>query len=270
LTDQSQAKNPTPGFDPTELPGIESRLEELGLALDMMGQSTPFGIVALGVGQRARSLWLGLRHATTGPSNASVQVILRALVELTILLPWLAINPDLHPRLWLAEATRQIAKMLQKAPTHAGPQMAAGLAHLGTAARIAELEQAVSAARTAALAAAVAGVGRGGALMPNLDEMVKAIDTPAAREAYGLAYNYLSGFTHSGALALGLSFAPDGVSIEDGPPSNAVGDRALGAVAHAMTLELVSEITGLGIEGDVRVLRTRILATGPVAPRGRS
>jgi adenine-specific DNA-methyltransferase len=35
LTDQAQAKNSTPGaFDPAELPAIESRLEELGLALD--------------------------------------------------------------------------------------------------------------------------------------------------------------------------------------------------------------------------------------------
>lgn len=261
MTDQPQAKKPTPrAFDPAELPDIESRLEELGLALDMAGQSTPFGIVALGVGQRGRSLWLGLRHATTGPSHASVQVILRALVELTILLPWLALNPDLHPRLWLAEATRQISKLLQKAPTHAGPRMAAGLADLGTEEQIAELEQAVAVARTAALAAAVPGVGRGGSLIPNLDEMVKTIDTPEAREAYGIAYSYLSGFTHSGALALGMSFTSDGVLLEDGPPENAVGDRALGAVAYAMILELVSESATLGIEGEARELRLRMLA----------
>jgi hypothetical protein len=261
MTERPQAKNPpTSAFDPAELPDIETRLEELGQALDTVGQRTPFAIVALGGGHRARSLWLGLRHASNGPSLASVQVILRALTELTILLPWLALDPDLYPRLWLAEAQRQILKMLQKAPTHAGPYLAAGLAEVGTPERIAELELAVSDARAAAIAANVAGVGRRGSLVPNLDEMVKVVDTPAAREAYGIVYNYLSGFTHSGALTLGMSFSTEGVSLEDGPPDNTLGDRALGAVAYAMTLELVSEVAGLGIEGDVRVLRTRILA----------
>jgi len=45
-----------------------------------------------------------------------------------------------------------------------------------------------------------------------------------------------------------------------GPPASTAGDLALGAVAYAMTLELVSEIAGLGVEDDVRALRTRILA----------
>jgi hypothetical protein len=261
VTEQSGAKG-TPGgaFDPLELPAIEARLEELGRALDNLGQSTPFGIVAFGFGHRARSLWFGFRHASVGPSQASVQVILRALVELTILLPWLALDRDLHPRLWLAEAQRQILKLLQKAPTHAGPYLAAGLAEVGTLERIAELELAVSDARAAAITANVAGVGRGGSLVPNLEVMVKVIDTQAAREAYGIVYNYLSGFTHSGALTLGMSVSTEGVSLEDGPPDNTLGDRALGAVAYAMALELVSEVVGLGIEGDVRVLRTRILS----------
>src|ERR1035437_1782123 len=86
---QPPTTDPAPrAFDPAELPEIETRLEELGQALDLMGPSTPFGIVAPGFGHRARSLWLGLRHAVAGPSHASVQLILRPLVEMTILLPW--------------------------------------------------------------------------------------------------------------------------------------------------------------------------------------
>lgn len=265
MPEQSPTSDPAlSAFDPAELPGIEARLEELGQALDVQGRLTPFGIVALGFGHRARSLWLGLRHASTGPSHASVQLILRALVEMTILLPWLAKDPDLHPRLWVAEAERQILKMLQKAPTHASPRLAAGLAGvLGTPERISEFERAVAEARTAAIAAGVSGVGRRGSLVSSLAEMVEAVDTPAAREAYGIAYNYLSGFTHSRAGALAMRVTSDGVLLEDGPPENTLPDRALGAVAYAMILELVSEIAGLGIEGDVRVLRTRILATTP-------
>jgi len=262
VPEQSPTADPTPGaFDPAELPEIERRLEELGQALDVLGPSTPFGIVALGFGHRARSLWLGLRHAATGPSHASVQLILRALVEMTILLPWLAKDPDLHPRLWVAEAERQILKMLQNAPTHASPSLAAGLTEVSTSERIAEFEQTVAGARTAAIAAGVTGVGRRGSLVPSLADMVKVVDTPAARDAYGIAYNYLSGFAHSGARALGMSVTSGGVLLDDGPPGDTLPDRALGAVAHAMILEIVSEIAKLGIEGDVRALRTRMLAT---------
>lgn len=70
MTEPSCAKGtPADDFDPMKLPAIEARLEELGRALDNLGQSTPFGIVALGCGHRARSLWLGLRHASVGPSS---------------------------------------------------------------------------------------------------------------------------------------------------------------------------------------------------------
>jgi Family of unknown function (DUF5677) len=270
VPEQSPTTDPTLGaFDPAELPEIERRLEELGQALDVSGPSTPFGIVALGFGHRARSLWLGLRHASAGPSHASVQLILRALVEMTILLPWLAKDPDLYLRLWVAEGERQLLRMLENAPTHANPRLAAGLTEIGTSERIAELEQTVADARTAAMAAEVTGVGRRGPLVPSIADMVKAINTPAAREAYGIAYNVLSGFTHSGARALGMRVTSVGVLLDDGPPGDTLPDRVMGAVAHAMVLELVSEIAGLGIEGDVRALRTRMLATTPAPVESR-
>jgi len=95
--------------------------------------------------------------------------------------------------------------------------------------------------------------------------MVRVVDTSAAREAYGIAYNLLSGFTHSGALDLGMSFTSAGVLLDDGPPENALGDRMLAAVSYAMILEFVSEIAQLGIEGDARGLRLRMLATTEAA-----
>lgn len=263
MPDQSTTTDPTPtAFDPAELPGIEARLDELGHVLDSLGRSTPFGIFALAFGHRARSLWLGLRYASTGPSDASAQVILRALVEMTILLPWLAMDRDLHLRLWFAEAQRQMVNMFDKAPTHTSARRAASMAEIGTPERIAEMRKAVADARMEATAARVIGVGRRGPLVPSLNHMVKVIDTPAAREAYGIVYNHLSGFTHSGALALGMSFTSAGVMLDDGPPGNALGDRTMGAVAYAQILELVSEVAKLGIEDDARVLRARILATG--------
>lgn len=257
-------------FDPKDLPEVDARLEALGQTLDAAGASTPFGIIAIGFGHRARSLWLGLRHASTGPSHASVQLILRGLVEMTILLPWLAKEPILHPRLWVAEADRQILKMLRAAPTSAGPVLAAGLARVATPERIAEFEQTIAEARAAAIAAAVTGVGRGGPLVPTLAEMVKVVDTPAAREAYAVAYNFLSGFTHSGARALPVHVTPDGVFIDDASPGDPSGDRTMAAVAYSMILEVVSETAGLGIEDEVRAVRARMLAASPVAAPGES
>ena len=259
MSDAANVTNNSGAFDPSELPEIEARLEQLGSALDVTGPSTPFGIVALGFGHRARSLWLGLGHAAAGPSHASMQVILRAIVEMTILLPWLAKDPELHPRLWTAEGERHILAMLRGAPRNAGPRLAAGLAQVGTAERVAEFEQTVEAARRDALTARVRGVGRGGSLVPNLAEMVEAVDTPAVREAYGIAYSYLSGFTHSGARSLGVHVTSDGVVLDDGPPEDTRGDRTLAAIAYAMLLELVSGIAGLGIEEEVGRLRARML-----------
>ena len=60
-----------------------------------------------------------------------------------------------------------------------------------------------------------------------------------------------------------------GVLLDDGPPGDTLPDRVMGAVAHAKVLELVSEIAGLGIEGDVRALRTRMLATTPAPVESR-
>jgi uncharacterized protein DUF5677 len=255
--------SPSVPFDPADLPDIEAQLAGLAQALDAAKPSTPFGIIALGFGRRARSLWLGLLHAARGPSHASVQLILRALVEMTLLLPWLAKDPDVHPRLWGAEAARQSLKLFQGAPANAGPRLAAGLAAIATQERIAEFEETVAAARAAGLAAKVRGVGRRGSLVPTLADMVEVIGTPAAREAYGIAYNYLSGFTHSGARALPVHVTPEGVILDDGPPGDTRGDRTMAAVAYAMILENASEIAHIGIEDDVRALRTRMLAATP-------
>lgn len=49
-------------------------------------------------------------------------------------------------------AQRPILKLLQNAPTHASPRLAAGLIEVGTPERIAEFNQTVEDARTAAMA----------------------------------------------------------------------------------------------------------------------
>lgn len=176
-------------FDPADLPSLEERLEALGLGLDVDGPSTPVGIVAIALAQRARSLWFGLRHATDGPSDASVKLILRGLVELTILLPWLAKEPDLHMRLWVAEGEYQMLKLMLGAPANAGSMLAAGIAERASPDMVAKAENSIAAARASAMAAGVRGVGQRGSLIPDLAQMVDVIDTAAAREAYGVTFS---------------------------------------------------------------------------------
>lgn len=247
-------------FNAEELPDIELELIQLSKAIDAPRSATAFGLVAAGLASRARSIWMGIHHASEGPSNATVQLALRALVELTILLPWLATNPEVHLRLWAAEGERQIRKLLRNAPTHAGPRLAAALAEQATPERLAALDAAVNEARAIARSNGVRGVGTAGSLLPSIEKMVEVVGTPAAREAYGIAYNMLSSFTHTGARGLGVRFEADGVLLDDGAPDNPVGDRTLAAIAFAITLMYASEHIGLGIESRVAELRDRMLA----------
>lgn len=247
-------------FDPArEIPGIELALERLGTVLDRTGALDPFGIIALGICRRARSLWLGVRHSAAGPSNATVQVGVRAMVEIVILLPWLALDPVLHTRLWTGESERQILAMTRRAPTHASPRVAEGIARTLSAERVGEMERAVREVRDAALAAHVKGVGRNGGLVPSLETMVEVVDSPVVREAYGVGYNYLSGFVHSGARSLGVSLTPAGVMFDDDVPSGTLGDRAMAAMAYAVILELASEIVGFDTAPAARRIRERML-----------
>lgn len=268
MEDPTRASTPGPAstgpFDPADLPEVEARLEVLGQSLDTGMPTTTFGLVALGFGHRARSLWRGLLHASSGPSDASVQLILRGLVEMTILLPWLAKNPDVHLALWGAEGERQILKLLRDGPTNAGTQLAAGLAQRATPERLAAIERAVAEARSRGRAANTIGLRPNGSLLPSLPEMVRAVNTPAAREAYTISYNFLSDFTHSGSRSLAEGVMAGGI-FNDGPSQDSRGDRALAAVSYAMVLEVASQAASLGIEDDARRLRARILASSPAA-----
>jgi hypothetical protein len=60
---------------------------------------------------RGRDLWSGFRVAAAGPSEASAQVILRALTELSVTVPWLILRPDVFIELWKADhSARTLSK----------------------------------------------------------------------------------------------------------------------------------------------------------------
>lgn len=242
-----------------ELPGIERELEAIGGALDTYPGGDAIGVIAVGFARRARSLWLGIRYALEGPSDALVQVGVRTLIEILLLEPWLALNPDLHLRLWAAEAERQMIKLGRLAPRSAGTRLAQGIAERLPLVRIREMEARIAETRSAALQAGVSGISRNGSLVPSLEAMVEAVGTPMVREAYAFAYNRLSGFAHSGAGALGITATAEGVIYDDGLPQGALSDRATSAIAYASILELTSDIALLGISEPARELRLRML-----------
>jgi hypothetical protein len=208
-----------PSHDPAALArlvGVERRLEALHSALDFTGGSTPVGIIALAFGHRARSLYLGVLDAAEGPSEATAQAALRVLIEQTILLPWLLLNPEVHPFLWKAEHERHLRNLIRDAPTKAGSKFAADLA-AGVSDDVLEgLDRAVAAARALAIERAVVGV-KNGSLLPGLDVMTAQVGTPEAKEAYHISYNMISGWTHSSAGGLGMIVTPSGVVFDDGP-----------------------------------------------------
>lgn len=240
------------------LAAVERQIETLHPALDFIGHSTPTAIIALAFGHRARSLYLGILHAIAGPSEATAQIALRVLVEQTITLPWLLLNRDVHPFLWKAEQERHLRSIIRDAPTKAGTRFAAGLAAQMPPDAIAVLDARISESRSLAAAKGVA-VRPNGSLLPSIADMAAQVGTPEAKEAYHVAYNMMSGWTHSGAGGLGLTFTPDGIVLADGPVEDDAPIRAMAAKSYLYVLTIVSREAGLGIEDEAEALRQQLL-----------
>jgi len=241
------------------LVNVERQLESLQSTLDFTGGSTPVGIIALAFGHRARSLYLGIRHSAEGPSEAAAQAALRALVEQTIILPWLLLDRDVHPTLWKAENERHLRNLIRDGPAKSGSGSAALLSARVSPQVLANLERWVDEARALAIEKHVVGVRESGSLLPGLDVMTAQIGTAEAKEAYFIAYSLISGWTHSSAGALGMVFRPDGVLFENGPVEDTAPIRSMAAAAYLYVLEIVSREVGLAIEDEAGSPRKQLL-----------
>lgn len=239
---------------------VERRLESLHSALDITGDSTAIGVISLAFGHRARSLYFGVRHAVEGPSEATAQAALRVLVEQTIVLPWLLLNPEVHPFLWKAEHERHVRNLIRDAPTKAGSKFAADLAAGVSANTLERLDRSVAEARALAAEKGVVGVRKVGSLLPPLHAMTAQVGTPEAKEAYHIAYNMISGWTHSSAGGLGMFVTPAGVVFDEGPVEDTAPIRSMAAAAYLYMLEIVSREARLSIEDEARSLRRQLLA----------
>ncbi len=240
---------------------VESRLRLLEPALDVARPSTPMEIIALTLCHRARSLYHGVLHALGGPSEATAQVALRALVEQTILLAWLLTDAEVHPFLWNGENARHLRKLVRNAPTMAGSMFASGLAAHVSIDKAAELDRLVADARNRALTNHVLGVHESGSLLPNFEVMTNRIGTPEAKEAYNVVYNMLSGWAHASAGDLGMKFTAGGVVIDDGPVDDTVSIRATAAISYLYIMKLASASAEMPIGEEAEALRQELLTT---------
>ena len=180
-------------------------------------------------------------------------------MEQTIILPWILLDRDVHPTLWKAENERHLRNLIRDGPSRSGSGSAALLSARVAPEALANLERWVDEARALALENHVVGVRENGSLLPGLDVMTAQIGTPEAKEAYFIAYNVISGWTHSSAGALGLVVTPDGVRFENGPVEDTAPIRSMAAAAYLYVLEIVSREVGLGIEDEAGSRRKQLL-----------
>lgn len=249
----------TATLDPVEARGAMSayrlkRLERRLLALaEPFPEPTPAGVPGAGMaslfGARARSLYRGFVHALAGPSESSVAIALRPLVELAILLKWYSLDPDLHGDLWDAQSDANDLRVIDEARKYLSLTNPSATPAEELAAKRRAKEHQVDAARGRLRAA---GRRYGDRLAPGVLTMVREIaerdpgHAVAMRGAYIVAYRNVSPWVHSEAASFKATtemisktqarFVGDRVPL----PKTAM--RQLGAAMFAYCIEVVSEM----------------------------
>jgi len=247
---------------------LERRLLVLA---EPLPEPTPAGMPGAGMaslfGARARSLYRGFVHALAGPSQPSVAIALRPLVELAILLKWYSLDPDLHGDLWDAQSDANDLRVIDEAREHLSLTNPSATPEEELAAKRRIKEEKVEAARERLRAA---GRRYGDRLAPGVLTMVREIaerdpgHAIAMRGAYIVAYRNLSPWVHSEAA----SFKATTEMISD-THARFVGDRVplartamrqLGAAMFAYCIEVVSEMLQTPDRGEeARAIRDELV-----------
>jgi hypothetical protein len=227
----------------------EKRLLTLARTLDAPVSATDYTLALVTLGQRTRTLFRGFLELQGGSARVASRLLLRPIVEINILLRFLARDPDLHTELWQAEAERNTITTIQE--LHADEHLAErwSLAPLPPEA-LDDRKLIVAEARAKGREAKVPGVTKNGTVMPGTYQQRKLLKEHAADEAYIMAYRILSWDMHVSPRTFQIgSYEPrnDGsVSYsEEIPPADSVAERALAVAMMASMLKLVG--TGLGL-----------------------
>jgi hypothetical protein len=111
-------QNAGAGAEPGPIPLGSHRPElevlDLERALDALRDEfvlAPNTALAYMQSERARSLYRGVRHSSSGPSGAAAFVVARALVEVALVAAWVAKNPRERVMRWQADSANEEAKL---------------------------------------------------------------------------------------------------------------------------------------------------------------
>lgn len=255
------AKDDSAGkHDPTavleRLQASEAELMELSETLDEPIKPDEYKLAILALGQRARTLFRGFIALQDSAAPAAGRALLRPMIEINILIRFLNKSPELHFELWEAEGDRNAASIIEEHNAQHTERWGSMPVEEGV---LDEKHERVRSARARAIAAAIAGVGKKGPVLPGMAMQLSTIAEPAASEAYTFGYRPMSWETHTNPRAfLSGEFVErnDGtVSYSDATErADLIGVRALSLTTFASTLELVSIVLALPIEESARAI----------------
>lgn len=253
----------------SKLQADESELLDLAAALDDPVDREEFKLAVVVLGQRGRTLFHGFIELQGSAVPSAARALLRPMVEINILIRFLATNPKLHTELWQAEGERNALAMIEEHNRlHSGRWG-------GVPINDDELEERRATVRETRKQALDAGLpwAKGSSLMPTTVQQLETINEPAAREAYTLAYRPMSWQVHAGSPSFlaGLFEQRNDGSVsysEAASATDLIGARALSLTTFASTLELVAMNLGLPIETRAREIR-RSYVPDTLAPSER-
>lgn len=250
------------------LQAAESALIELSRALTQGFRANalyPHIVVALGL--RSRSLYQSFTYCIEGPAPAGSLALLRPLVEINILLRFLAQWPEERSSLWMAERHRWALSVVSD--IRESPELREQWeTKLPSDERLESWRTEIDAARAAAIKAGVPGVPEKGRLIPQTSDQVRLLNDPAVTEAYVAAYRRLSGDIHGGLVSFHHVAVDDGLGdgwlslSDDVSPQDAKSSRVLALTTFASTLRLVGLAVNLPIVEAADALRTEFLRDG--------
>jgi hypothetical protein len=247
-------------------PAVFDRAEVdlLGLRerVDAPDEPNAFLLVLAYLATRSGALFQAILDVQAGSAPGAANALIRTLIEINVLIRFLAVNPDLHTELWEHEGERNaitIADEIVRSP-EMSKKWAAELQiedFRGRREKAAEV-------RAKALAAEVPGVTKTGDLLPSIINQLRQVDEPEAWEAYTMGYRALSWDAHGGSRAMlngrferrrdRLVYVESEESVR--------GARALAISTFASTLKLCSDPLGLGIKEEAGKILTTFVPQG--------
>jgi hypothetical protein len=192
------------------------------------------------------------------------------MLEINIVIRFLVKAPDLHTRLWLAEADRG-AMAIGREVTESSEMSERWADFLPK--RELSFDKQAEKIRALRKEAADAGlpVGDSGEVFPSIGKLVRYLGEPAAREIYTLAYRELSWETHGGARAVineRFEQNADGTATyRFDRHATSTRSRALAISAFASTLKLCGHHLELGIEGEAELVLRDYVPQSPDKPK---